>query len=382
MSEPPTVTATTWWMKVRGLLFCIFVLLSALMGSIYILMPLLPLMFLKHTLWRRLIDRLVGFWMFMPAGLIEVLFGAHVTISGKKIDHSEPALIIMNHRTCLDWLFFWNALIRMDPWLLTSQKISLKAVIRYMPGAGWAMAANAFMFLKRCLKQDEDHIEAMIDYYARSGHAYQLLLFPEGTDKDHWATERSRQYALKKNLAQYDYVLHPRTAGFNIILRKMRQVGYVKNIYDVTVGYADLIVQSEFQLILQGACPKNIHFHVSKVDIDSLPEQDESVTKWLINRWNEKESKLSYFYNNSNLEQQRTFMKEPNDVVFELTTRDAIIYGAVVLFWLYMSAFLLFAFFHYPSQHFLAMLTVIIFVGSEYFFGGFERVAISNRQSL
>ncbi|EFO12622.2 hypothetical protein LOAG_15911, partial [Loa loa] len=63
-------------------------------------------------------------------GLIEMFFGARVTISGIKIDHSEPALIIMNHRTCLDWLFFWIALIRIDPWLLTSQKISLKVCLQ------------------------------------------------------------------------------------------------------------------------------------------------------------------------------------------------------------------------------------------------------------
>lgn len=66
MGEPPTLTKTTWWMQAKGLLFCTFVILSAIMGSVYVLTPLLPLMFINHRFWRRLIDRLIGFWMLMP----------------------------------------------------------------------------------------------------------------------------------------------------------------------------------------------------------------------------------------------------------------------------------------------------------------------------
>lgn len=67
---------------------------------------------------------------------MEYMFGVHIFVSGDVIDNSEPALIIMNHRTRLDWLFFWNALFRIDPWLLTTQKISLKGILKYLPGAG------------------------------------------------------------------------------------------------------------------------------------------------------------------------------------------------------------------------------------------------------
>uniref|UniRef100_A0A915PEV6 Phospholipid/glycerol acyltransferase domain-containing protein n=1 Tax=Setaria digitata TaxID=48799 RepID=A0A915PEV6_9BILA len=376
MGEPPNLTNTTWWMQAKGVFVCTFIFLSAIMSSVYFLTPLLPLMFLNHSLWRRTVDRLIGFWMFMPCGLIEVFFGAHITVSGVKIDHGEPALIIMNHRTCLDWLFFWNALIRIDPWLLTSQKISLKAIVKHLPGAGWAMAMNAYLFLTRRFENDQAHIEAMIDYYANSKHAYQLLLFPEGTDKDYRATERSRQFALKRGLVHYNYVLHPRTTGFKVILRKMRQVEYVKTIYDVTVAYADAIVQSEFELFSNGSCPKNIHFYVSKVDASSLPKKDdELIAQWLINRWKGKEEKLTKFYHSNEI-QHRIFIADSNDEIFKLTTKSAMVYGAVVLFWLFTSVFLIYLFLNYPSQHLLAISTVIIFLGSQLLFGGFERIAI------
>lgn len=64
------------------------------------------------------------------------LFGVKFRVSGDLIKRDKPALIIMNHRTRLDWLFFWNALYKMDPWLLTTEKISLKSELKNIPGAG------------------------------------------------------------------------------------------------------------------------------------------------------------------------------------------------------------------------------------------------------
>lgn len=72
----------------------------------------------------------------MPSGLMEYLFGIEIVVRGAPIDHRKPALVIMNHRTRLDWLFMWNALYRIDPMLLTTSKISLKGILRFLPGAG------------------------------------------------------------------------------------------------------------------------------------------------------------------------------------------------------------------------------------------------------
>lgn len=73
--------------------------------------------------------------------MIFFMFGVDFHITGDIIDRSKPAIIIMNHRTRLDWLFFWNALYKIDPWLLTTEKISLKSSLKRIPGAG-----NIFCF--------------------------------------------------------------------------------------------------------------------------------------------------------------------------------------------------------------------------------------------
>ncbi|KAK6052446.1 hypothetical protein COOONC_10048 [Cooperia oncophora] len=65
--EPPRVSANQpFWIRLRGWLFCVFTLISALLGTIFIITPLLPLMYFKPRLWRKCMDRLVGVWVVMP----------------------------------------------------------------------------------------------------------------------------------------------------------------------------------------------------------------------------------------------------------------------------------------------------------------------------
>ncbi|TKR89343.1 hypothetical protein L596_013464 [Steinernema carpocapsae] len=296
LGEPPLMTATSAAEKVRGVVFCFAMLISALLGSMYILLPAFPLAFIKPKWWRMFIDRMVGFWLILPSGLMELMFDVKLTVTGDKIEHSEPALMIMNHRTRLDWLFFWNCLFRMDPWLLISEKITLKGILRFVPGAGWAMGTNAYLFLQRSFTDDKQRIETMLDYYAKTGDSYQILLFPEGTDKCPKATAKSVQFADKKQLQQYDYVLHPKTTGFVLMVQRMRNLGYIKYLYDVTVAYNDAIVQSEVDLAKLGATPRQVHFDVRKINIDDLPETDEGLVEWLTELWRQKEDRLRTFY--------------------------------------------------------------------------------------
>lgn len=71
-------------------------------------------------------------------GLLEFFIGVEFKVSGDRIRCDDKAVIIMNHRTRLDWMFFWNALFKIDPWLVTSEKISLKTDLKRIPGAGKA----------------------------------------------------------------------------------------------------------------------------------------------------------------------------------------------------------------------------------------------------
>lgn len=98
--------------------------------------------------------------------------------------------MIMNHRTRLDWLYFWIALWRINPWLMTTNKIALKELLRHVPGAGkqsrlkhytaivrgsgFGMQASLYIFLKRDQEVDFPRMERAIDHFASLERPYQV----------------------------------------------------------------------------------------------------------------------------------------------------------------------------------------------------------------
>ncbi len=99
VKEPPLLENTTPLGYAKGLLFSTMIVVSSFLGSVYVLFPLTPLIFLAPTLYRRAVDFLVGWWLVLPSGLIELLWGVEFSVSGVPINTNKPALVIMNHRT-------------------------------------------------------------------------------------------------------------------------------------------------------------------------------------------------------------------------------------------------------------------------------------------
>ena len=64
----------------------------------------------------------------------EMLFGVKIVITGDTPPKSENAIIIMNHRCRLDWMFYWSAVARHGE--LKHEKIMMKHELKYSPGPG------------------------------------------------------------------------------------------------------------------------------------------------------------------------------------------------------------------------------------------------------
>ncbi|CAB3396996.1 unnamed protein product [Caenorhabditis bovis] len=373
--EPPVLGAgQPLSTRVKGWLFGAGMLISSLFGVLYIASPLVMLMFFDPRLYRKMLDRLVGAWVIFPGALMQYLFGAKVSVKGDMIDYTEPALIIMNHRTRLDWLFFWNALFKMDPWLCTTEKITLKGVLKYVPGAGWAMQAACYIFLDRTFSTDKIKLDSILNYLSDIGYRYQILLFPEGTDKCPKATERSRIHAEKKSLVHYNYVLHPRTTGFVHIVQTMRKTNNIKFLYDVTIGFGDAIVQSEVDLVVHGVCPKEVFYQIRKIPIEEIPANDEDLGKWLVELWRQKEEKLKKFYNTPrNL---RQFENTPNGREYELNENLEMIQKMLVGIWLFVTCFWVYMFFESPIMFYYAIIMCVFYAAVYKIYGGLEFLAI------
>ncbi|VDN54588.1 unnamed protein product [Dracunculus medinensis] len=266
---------------ILGLCFALIVFLTSVFGS-YVLSLFIPLLlFNAHKRWRIIADRAIAFWFFIPTTILQYFFGTSFKITGDPIEIDKPALVLMNHRTRLDWMYYWGALLKMNPWLLVSSKIALKAELKYLPGAGVGMAGNQFIFLKRNMNEDKIALDKAIDYFANIGYDYQILFFPEGTDKSERTTKKSNDYAKKNGLPELKYVIYPRSAGLVHLIRRMREHNYISCIYNVTVAYPENTVQSEIDLVLKGIAPSKVHFNIERIDRTSIPRQESDIAKWI-----------------------------------------------------------------------------------------------------
>lgn len=71
---------------------------------------------------------------------MEVLFGTQIVVSGDRISSRECSLLVMNHRTRLDWNFLWGLMFYAAEPPSHRLKFVLKAPIRHTPGPGKLMS--------------------------------------------------------------------------------------------------------------------------------------------------------------------------------------------------------------------------------------------------
>lgn len=333
--------------------------------------PFLPLMLVSPSWYRWLTDRIVATWLTLPVALLELVFRAKVVITGDGFIPGERSVIIMNHRTRLDWMFLWNCLLRYS--YLRLEKICLKSSLKSVPGFGWAMQVASFIFIRRKWEEDRSHFESMLDYFCDIKEPLQLLFFPEGTDLTENTKSRSHDFAEKNSLEKYEYVLHPRTTGFTFIVDRLREGNNLDAIHDITVAYPRNIPQTE-KHILSGNFPREIHFHVRRYPIDSLPVLKEDLQRWCQERWKEKEERLRAFYE--------------GDRYFDVTGRSKIppcksefrvhlIKFASLLYWTALTVASFFCIYMYSFVRWYALTMVVFYVLQEKISGGLELMELA-----
>lgn len=179
-------------------------------------------------------------------------------------------------------------------------------------------------------------------------------------------------------------------------------MNYIRNVYDVTIAYPDTIVQTELDFIRLGACPRNVHFDIRKIDIGSLPASRTDLSSWLIDLWKSKEERLEKFYSEQDPEKRRldteydaqSFVVNEEEFysdncfityffplttfqfLFQITKGHRKVQVCVVTFWLFLTGVWTFVFWTYPSQLLLVTLGSIIFIGSQVLYDGIEWLAV------
>ena len=84
----------------------------------------------------------LALYSFVFQVLMELLFGTQIIVSGDRISSRECSLLVMNHRTRLDWNFVWGLMFYAAEPPSHRLKFVLKAPIRHTPGPGKSAMNN------------------------------------------------------------------------------------------------------------------------------------------------------------------------------------------------------------------------------------------------
>lgn len=362
--------------QIKAVLFLVLLLVTSILGSLCVNGALLPILLVRPQLYRWLFDFGNGLWQWQVAFLLEKFIGLDVEISGDEIQSDEQSVVIMNHRTCFDWMYFWNLMIRQCG--VCRLKIIVKSALRNVPGGGWGMQGAGYLFLNRKWDEDQNYLQTMIDYFAAVNYKTHILIFPEGTDFNAASKQRSDLFAAKNNMSKFSYVLHPRTTGLTFLTTQLKQLWNKVTIYDVTIAYSSTFPQNERELV-SGHLPGKVHFHVRRYPPSEYPSTPEGLASWCHDRWVAKEKLLEYFYANGRFGNDSGELIEQPEVSrtwLQKMWLEICLY-TVTIVWLSGSAFAVIAFMWWPFVRFVFISQTLMFAYLWYRGSGFEIVQTS-----
>ncbi|CAH1724168.1 unnamed protein product [Aphis gossypii] len=351
-------------MEWRGIAYITLWYLSITSGFLALCCPTVPLMFVCPHAFRYIIGIIFSVWEMYPTMLMRLLFDTRFVITGDHINPFDGALLIMNHRNRLDWNFLWGGIYYSSKPPAHKLKMVLKSAIRHVPFAGWVMQLSGFLYIHRRWDHDQSSMEKQLKYFRDVNDTHQILLFPEGTDLSPNNIIRSNKYAEKNNLPSYKYVLHPKTTGFVFLADTMRKNNQIKAVYDLTIGYPDLIPQSEMDA-LRGVFPKSVHFHIKRYDEADLPLTSDGLKSWLNNIWKLKEKRLADFTATS------SFSSNPQPTLNYNQPIDNALYLALI-FWTLVQSIVIYGIITSSLFQYWCLFCSIVFFGFSFTEDGFQ----------
>ncbi|CAH0476015.1 unnamed protein product [Peronospora belbahrii] len=232
----------------------------------------------------------------MSSGLLELVGGVRIIVTGDEgeihFQFQDHVLLVCNHRSEVDWIFFWNLALRLG--VHDRIRIMMKSVIRYAPGVGWAMMLLEYPYINRNWTTDQDRLSKVIASYKEVKIGSWLAMFPEGTALYDKTLQQSHDFAVKKGNTTWDFVLQPRVKGFELCMRKLDP----EYVVDLTVAYPELIggIRPSPMRFIQGQYPTEVHMHVKRYHRSALVKHKDHMDQWLKDCFAEKEERLRYFY--------------------------------------------------------------------------------------
>ena len=159
-----------------------------------------------------------------------------------------------------------------------------------------------FIFLHRNWDRDRLKFARRVKKLELYKLPYSLIFFPEGTTISRSAQEKSLAFSKKINLQPTKNVLLPRVTGLHAAIRALEES--LDGILDITIGYSGMsgkVIPEEFyglkNTFFRGFGPKDIYIYVNYHQNSTVPSENvEEFSRWLLDRFYEKERLLDEFY--------------------------------------------------------------------------------------
>jgi len=228
-------------------------------------------------------------WWGWCVSLAKCLHQTRIEVSGDPVPDGENALVLSNHQQMPDITFLM--FLARSKRRLGDMKWFVKDIIKYAPGVGWGMLFLDCPFIKRNWAADRESITRTFSRLVKGRVPVWLILFPEGTRITPQKLSKSHEFARSRGLKPHQHLLLPRTKGFAASVQGLRS--YLDAVYDITIGYPTG-VPTLWQYSRGYA--KIAHIHVRRYPVDDMPTENDELSKWLIERFGEKDQLLEGFY--------------------------------------------------------------------------------------
>lgn len=216
-----------------------------------------------------------------------------------KCNFPHRLVLMANHQLYTDWLYLW--------WIAYTNKmhgriyIILKESLKNVPVFGWCAQFYNFIFLSRKWETDKFRFRNALNALKDPSDPMWLLIFPEGTNLSAPTRDKSAEWAKKSGIDDMKNQLLPRSTGLQFCLQELK--GTTNWLYDCTIAYEGvpkgMYGQDIFTLrssFFEGRPPKSVNMYWRRFKIADIPiDNDAAFSRWLMNRWREKDYILEYF---------------------------------------------------------------------------------------
>ncbi|KAM5324317.1 1-acyl-sn-glycerol-3-phosphate acyltransferase delta isoform 3-T6 [Glossophaga mutica] len=214
----------------------------------------------------------------------------------------ENAIVVLNHKFEIDFLCGWSLAERFG--VLGGSKVLAKKELAYVPIIGWMWYFTEMVFCTRKWEQDRKTVSRSLLHLRDYPEKYFFLIHCEGTRFTEKKHQISMQVARAKGLPSLKHHLLPRTKGFAVTVRSLRNVDdelcdlVMCNSWPSEFGALGHCRNNENPTLLGVLNGKKYHadLYVRRIPLEDVPEDEDECAAWLHRLYQEKDAFQEQYY--------------------------------------------------------------------------------------